>query len=434
MEECEKDVVYSLFYKPQTDQDLSLEERVDELNNQLLIPNYKTNYHYSSTDFEIYLGGFSARGGLMISGFNRKETWPYFIKFTKDNIPIPLQNEEYVEFIKCGLQHLVIATNFSKCYLFGDFKYIIDNFDLNLCQPLLFKVSYTPNHLNYKITHLDCGEQFIIVKDELNNFWYAGKSNFGNSRKVYYYDFTLLNGGILLSDLNSNKHYIITKVIAGGRHVAVCVNDQFIYTIGNNYSNQLGIRDYRKTLSKKSNLCDFSFMKADWNLNGEYYVQELACSGSSTIILTKCGKIFKTNEDQELLTLITDIVDQPISIGTEWEGAVILLQSQKLHLLLDDEIKVKDSTGILLENTNLQELKLSTGTGSMKEMFACYSDKEVKFKKKEETITLKTKLPIMHVQLSSEIYLVFCKKNRNEVQRKLFNTKGLVDIDFILNK
>ncbi|KAL9653164.1 hypothetical protein ABK040_006380 [Willaertia magna] len=405
-----------------------LEELFDELNNQLLIPpNNKTNNHYSSTDFEIYLGGLSSRGGLMISdGLDRKETWPYFIKFTKDNIPVPLQNKEYVEFIKCGLQHLVIVTNFSKCYLFGDFKYNLVNYKIITCQPILFKINSLPELLKYKITHLECGEQFTIVKDELNNFWYAGKSNFGSVKEVYY-DFTLLNGGQLLNDLN--KNYKITKVVAGGRHVAVCVNDQIIYTIGNNYSNQLGIKNKNTLLTVKNlNLSDFCFMKAVWNLNGEYCVKELACSGSSTIILTKCGKIFKTFKNRELLTLMTNIVDQPITIGTEWEGATILLQNKKL--LYNDEIK--DSTNILLENVNLQELKLSTGTCSTKEMFVCYSNNEVKFKKKDEIINLKTKLPILYVQLSSEIYLVFCKKNRNEFQRKLFNAKGLVDIDFIL--
>ncbi|KAL9656524.1 hypothetical protein ABK040_005286 [Willaertia magna] len=424
-------------------QETIFKTQIDELNNHLIIPTNKTNnYLYSSTDFEIYLSGISKKGGLMVDNekYCKERTFPYFIKFTKENIPIPLLNEEYVEFIRCGLQHLIIATNLSKCYLFGDFQF--EDYNPNhliLGQQLLFKLNngdLINNQLNYKITHLDCGEQYVIVKDELNNFWFAGRTNFGNGHDIFY-EFNKLNGGQLLNDLNKNS--LITRVVAGGRHLAVCMNDQFIYTIGNNYYNQLGIK--KKSEIKiypnveVNNLNEMSFVKAEWNLNGEYKVKELTCSGNATIILTKCGRIFKTLQSQELLSQINLINIPIITIGTEWNGALVLLQNNKFYKLSDYKSEYSENC-FLIENANLMDIKLSTGTGSADEMFACYTDNQVKFTEgsyevliSPKTYELRTNLPIVHVQLSEEIYLVYCcKKKVNEFQSKLFKTKGLTDI------
>ncbi|KAL9647530.1 hypothetical protein ABK040_006888 [Willaertia magna] len=284
----------------------------DKINN-LYIPVQHQVISQTAADFEIYLSGQSIKGGLMLGksiiidgkeiDTSKTEILPYFIKFTKENIPITLQYDEYVQFISCGLQHSVLATNYSKCYLFGDFKYNMDftesgfHFALNLP----FKINEnTLYNLPCKITHLDCGEQFVIIKDELNRFWFAGKSGFGNGEN-YFFEFLQLNNGSELQ-LDLTKSNNITKVVAGGRHAAICIDDKFIYAIGNNYHNQLGFgNSATETFSSSVNvggIDGFSFVKFEWNLKEEYRVKDLTCSGNSTIILTKCGKVFKTMRSQ----------------------------------------------------------------------------------------------------------------------------------------
>ncbi|KAL9656055.1 hypothetical protein ABK040_007673 [Willaertia magna] len=406
---------------PQISQDIPTTELIKEVdpfnnNNKFLIPTKKTNNTHSSNDFEIYLSGTSKRGGLMVGKSNNQHDYtkeavplPYFIKFTRETIPIPLQNDEYVEFISCGLQHLVIATNFSKCYLFGDYVYYsggITTTNFIFCHPLQFKVN--DNTLHCKITHFDSGEQYVILKDELNRFWYSGKFAFGCGEDEGYYEFLQLQLGELLDELKINKQ--ITKMVAGGRHAAVCVDDKFIYCIGNNFCNQLGIpqivANNEDDVQKKTE--DFHFVKAQWNLNERYQVKELACSGFYTIILTKCGLLFTTKENGQI-QLITDTVEKPLTIGTDCE---------------------------LFNNLNLNELKLSSGTGFMNDIHALYNENIVKFNAtdvfKKVTIELKPKLPVVHVKISGEINLVYCCKNKTSTMpKKLFKTNGLYDIGIV---
>ncbi|KAL9654806.1 hypothetical protein ABK040_008599 [Willaertia magna] len=443
--------------------DTDLSPIVDQFNNKLLIPTKKINYTHSLNDFEIYLAGNSTKGGLMIgkpniiSNDDKKEEeknslqnsfdvenndkiWPNLIKFTRETIPIPLQQDEYVEFVSCGIQHLVLATNFSKCYLFGDYIYG-NNSSLSLNfifgHPLPFDFNNNLNNndknnssqLNCKITHLDGGEQFVIVKDELNRFWYSGKFNFGNGMDKAYYEFLQLGMGHLL---NNDK---ITRVIAGGRHAAVCVDDRFIYSIGSNSSGQLGnVKVFMGVSDWEKKFDDYYFVKTEWNLNGEYFVKELACSGYYTLIMTKCGKLFKTTESGPIEQILTDIIEKPLTIGTDWTSGFILLQNGKCYKTNDG---IQKENVKMLENFNLNsELKLSCGTGYMSSCYALYSNDSAKFAVnvcETEIVSLKPNLPIVHIKTSGEINLVYCcKKKVNVMQQKLHETKGLFDINFII--
>ncbi|KAL9645406.1 hypothetical protein ABK040_002605 [Willaertia magna] len=414
----------------------------DEFQKNLLIPKEIKNTTISSNTFEIYLSGKSTKCGLMIGkgdienkieDFYNESSWPYFIKFTRETVPIPLQNNEYVKFISCGLQHLVIATNLSKCYLFGDYLYgnniysgnKIKEQDYHYCFLLQF------NKINtLRITHLDCGEQYVIVKDELNRFWYSGKNGFGEDySETCFYSFIQLNSGEL--QLNET----ITKVVAGGRHAAICVDDKFIYTIGNNYFNQLGTnRSPVKNKTKNEyEMCNYAFVKADWNEDGNYIVQELACSGNATVVLTKCGKIFKSSQSSQQFTLINNCQDKIIAIGTSWSEIVLATtESNKITLLGDyNEEFLETNDSIKSKLFGGREMKLFSGTGDS-ESFGSFVGNQVKIFKGSESVKIETQVPIKEIKFSGEIALIFCLKEKTDVmQEKLFKTIGLFDIDFI---
>ncbi|KAL9648209.1 hypothetical protein ABK040_009213 [Willaertia magna] len=73
------------------------------------------------------------------------------------------------------------------------------------------------DRLPYKITHVDSGEVFSIIRDEHNRYWYCGKSNFARGNEC-----------------------CVTFVV-GGKHAIVCVDETLLYSIGTNFESQLGI-------------------------------------------------------------------------------------------------------------------------------------------------------------------------------------------------
>ncbi|KAL9652957.1 hypothetical protein ABK040_015472 [Willaertia magna] len=411
---------------------------------KLYIPDQKTNQKRTNDDFEIYLSEESEKGGLMlgkainISG--RRTTtystkiWPYFVKFTRENIPIPLQQDEYVEFISCGYQHLILATNHSKCYLFGDFNCSSDrekgfHFGTNLP----FKFKETVSELSCKITHLDCGERFVIIKDEFNRFWFAGKTGFN-----YSYEFLQLDGGELDEDLN--KFTKITKVVSGGNHVAICVDDKIIYTIGNNYNSQLGFgRNSNRIVKYSEDVFDikgFSFVKCEWNLNNEYQVKELVCSGNSTAILTKCGKLFKTMQTKDKAMCSFQLINpisatmEVLTLGSQWSNVICLANDGNIYKIGDNDTDLQRDDfkkDLFFIKQNLNKLKLSQGTTTT--YLGCHTENEVRISRQNGVVSLKTNLPVSHVKISGQIMLIFClKKQLNYLQSNLFKVDGLFDI------
>ncbi|KAL9651820.1 hypothetical protein ABK040_014465 [Willaertia magna] len=73
------------------------------------------------------------------------------------------------------------------------------------------------------------------------------------------------------------------------RHLIICVNETTIYTIGQNYSSQLGIGKKFKNLFTTN-----KFKLVKWNEKRKLLVKQIAECSSSTVILTKCNKIFIT--------------------------------------------------------------------------------------------------------------------------------------------
>ncbi|KAL9648416.1 hypothetical protein ABK040_014037 [Willaertia magna] len=411
--------------------------QIDKHQNKLLIPKQTHNFNFSSNnDFEIYLSGVSTKCGLMIGkgsitqneeeedkpilkDYFKESPWPYFLKFTRENIPITLQKEEYIKLVSCGLQHLIIVTNFSKCYLFGDISYEIND-HRHFAQLLPFQMNDNTlqNQLNCKITNLDCGEQYVILKDELNRFWYYGRNSFGCGPNPVQFHFTQLNRGELKETDN------IKKLVAGGRHAAVNVNDKFIYCIGNNYYYQLG------THRNGSNV----FVKADWNLDEKYTIKMLECSGNSTIVLTTCGKLFKTYQSK-YLTLVNSN-ERILTIGTDWSNMFFLTAKGSIWRVGDrvDDLKEVDSIKINLftKNNNYKDIKLFTGTSSS--CFGMFNEKEAFISRNgSKTERLITNLPIINIKISGEIVLVFCSKEEklSNIQSKLFNINGLFDIKLV---
>ncbi|KAL9641516.1 hypothetical protein ABK040_013437 [Willaertia magna] len=447
---------------------ITLTPIIDNQNNKLLIPNSTTttNTNTSSTNnnnqFEIYIGGSTLSGALMINSSSiinndqndkypvpNDNTWPYVIKFTRENIPVPLQHDEYIKFISCGYNQLVVSTNFSKCYLFGFYSEPTEQF----CRLLPFKLSKNDdnslqNQLMCKITHLQCGEQFVILKDELDRLWYAGISRFGYESGYgslgESLNFTLLDSDDELKELliQNNK---ITKVVAGGRHAVICVNDCLIFTIGNNYYNQLGYGRNIKKLVNEVDITSYSdfFVKVNWNLDKNYKVKELICAGNETGVLTSCGKFFKTalpfSDDICSLKLI-EIPNRIVTIGANWSNFFVMTEKEgyydkvysssgfekdEYQNLIFDHLKDK-------KNNTLNGTKLVSGTNS-NDFCGLFNEREVRLMDKtvwKEMIVLKTELPIVSVTSAYNVTVVFCKKELVcDMQRKLFTTKGLFDID-----
>ncbi|KAL9641493.1 hypothetical protein ABK040_013417 [Willaertia magna] len=441
---------------------ITLTPIIDKQNNKLLIPNpTTTNTNSSSTNnnnqFEIYIGGSTLSGALMINSssiinndqnnkypVSNEETWPYLIKFTRENISIPLQHDEYIKFISCGYNQLVVSTNFSKCYLFGFYHESIEQF----CRLLPFKLSKNDdnslqNRLNCKITHLQCGEQFVILKDELDRLWYTGITRFGYSSLDESLNFTLLDLGDELKELliQNNK---ITKVVAGGRHAVICVNDYLIFTIGNNYYNQLGYgRNIKKIVDEVdiSSYSDF-FVKVNWNLDKNYKVKELICSGNETGVLTSCGKFFRTAEpfgDDNCSLKLIEIPKRIVTVGANWSNFFVMTEKKGYYY---KTYKVYSSTfekeeyqnpifDHLKDKKNNTSMKLVSGTNS-NDFCGLFNEREVRLMDKsiwKEIIVLKTELPIISVTSAYNVTVVFCKKELVcDMQRKLFKTKGLFDI------
>ncbi|KAL9645988.1 hypothetical protein ABK040_000428 [Willaertia magna] len=157
-------------------------------------------------------------------------------------------------------------------------------------------------NLDCKITHLVTAPYYIVLKDEFNRFWYCGKTDFGiqtynQNNKTIYYNFIQLNIGETLQQELNNKNNKITKVVTGDNHLMICINDKTIYGMGRNENCQLGIKTslFDELDYNKDNINEFYFVKADWNENGEYTIKQLECSCDETIILTNCGKIFKSD-------------------------------------------------------------------------------------------------------------------------------------------
>ncbi|KAL9653683.1 hypothetical protein ABK040_009158 [Willaertia magna] len=416
---------------------------MEEKDGFLIPPKINENFNHLN-NFEIYLGGLSTKGGLMVGEklnylFLNKSTFPKFLKFTKNNIP--LQKNENIKLVTCGLQHVVLITNNSKCYLYGDLKYGsykkdsntkygVKPEDLHFGTLLPFKMEDNKvyNQLECKITHVDSGEVFVIIKDELNRFWFCGKSDFGNGTTSYEF-FKLGNGELVI-----DKDNVVTHLVAGGRHAVVCVNDRIIYTIGNNYNFQLG---------KDSKLVHNSFdrfLKVNWNLEGKFLVKQIAACGGSTIILTKCGKIFKTvrsTENNCALDYIPCVVPCN-SIGSTWTKGYATSKSGNIYVIEDfgvNEAKFKFNT----KGLNGEEIKLFSGNHSTF-MLGLHTDNEVRITKfeddesKEIVAVFRTDLPIVNAKMSEEIILIFCARKDTHLQQlKLFQIRGFKDINLMFN-
>ncbi|KAL9641492.1 hypothetical protein ABK040_013417 [Willaertia magna] len=256
-------------------------------------------------------------------------------------------------------------------------------------------------------------------------------------------NFTLLDLGDELKELliQNNK---ITKVVAGGRHAVICVNDYLIFTIGNNYYNQLGYgRNIKKIVDEVdiSSYSDF-FVKVNWNLDKNYKVKELICSGNETGVLTSCGKFFRTAEpfgDDNCSLKLIEIPKRIVTVGANWSNFFVMTEKKGYYY---KTYKVYSSTfekeeyqnpifDHLKDKKNNTSMKLVSGTNS-NDFCGLFNEREVRLMDKsiwKEIIVLKTELPIISVTSAYNVTVVFCKKELVcDMQRKLFKTKGLFDI------
>ncbi|KAL9648217.1 hypothetical protein ABK040_009221 [Willaertia magna] len=409
---------------------------MSDINDQLIIP--PSIREDNTNNFELYLSGYSTKGALMIGKelnhlYSRKSTWPKFLKFTQENIPIPLENDETIQLVSCGIQNVILVTNHSKCYLFGDFKFgsyfssycMIKEEDFHYGTLLPFRMNNSTvcDKLNCKITHLDSGETFSIIRDDYNRYWYCGKRNFTINQNVIF-EFRQLNNGELKL-INNEK---VTHFVVGGKHAVVCVDETTIFTIGNNFSSQLG---------KGQILLDNSFdkfIKVNWNEDKQLLVKQVVANGSSTIILTKCGKIFSTitslnNNICSFQEVISPFVEDFNYLGCSWGCGYITSKSGGIYPI--DEGRILNFTRI-----GGEEIKLFTGTNNSSKAFGFYTDNEAQlfdndYSFKVNSSIVKTNLPIVYTKMSQELKLIFCARNNCkdlQFKLKLFKSHRYEDI------
>ncbi|KAL9658185.1 hypothetical protein ABK040_013097 [Willaertia magna] len=435
-----------------------IKEVEDEFHNKLLILNQKTNdtFHNEKNNFEIYLSGINYNGILMLGKENSKlysttTIFPKFLKFTKENIPIPLQKDETIEHFENGNYFLIITTSFSKCYLFGNFLYA-NKFESSHGKLLTFQLEDKTivNQLPCKITHVKSGISFIILKDEYNRFWYCGFLNFNPYGHHVSFTFELLDRGELLVDLKKKGGNRITHFEMFEKSAIVCVNDRYLYGIGCNENGQLGLGSNENSTALKK------FVKIKWNLNGNLKVKEIKFNCNSTFILTTCGKIFKTifkkgngknctlqcinenNYDEEWNQIISMGSSDCYCYFLSKNGAIRFLCYKDNYLSnfkwTYDHINFNGNLEIRKYFNDFRSVKLFQVNALKPFRIGLYNDKKaIIINYETKTITeLTSNFLIVNAKIVGEIISLFCLRESNDDgwRIKLLKNNVFCDVDF----
>ncbi|KAL9646139.1 hypothetical protein ABK040_008016 [Willaertia magna] len=430
----------------------------------VIIPQIQ-NYGNSSIndDFEIYLGGYNDTGALLLSKdyYESKFNQSYLFKFTKQNIPIPLQDNETIQFVDIGLQFTILLTNLNKCYLFGDFYFGDKNPHFNFFQ---LKIKINENQIvdtfPNKITFLQCGEQFVIVKDESNTFYYCGIPRFGigdTRNQSVLYHFIQLNKGHLQTLQNGKDK--ITHIATGGRYFVCIVNNRTLYGIGANSEDQLGIpsesdyfRENEVDLSLQTTsmeqteetLKKFYFLKSLWNEDNYYKVDKLTCSGNNTLILTTNNTLLSTSIEQnkkqhsfQIIPVATTL-GKIINMAGLWYSTFFLFEDGSIHSLSSYFPSSSRSNNLFFKKliipiNNFTVRNISKGIDDV--AFVYNNDTAGYFTSKnglQWSLNVCDK-EINNCKVASKHFCIFFKtnekqKSKKKMQEKLFKTNGFYDI------
>ncbi|KAL9645744.1 hypothetical protein ABK040_003476 [Willaertia magna] len=388
--------------------------------NTLLISTNKINAN-GPNDFEIYLSGSSQRGALLTRKDYSKDIWPKYFKYTRENIPVPLNSDETIEFISCGVDHVVIVTNYSKCYLFGDYKSTSSTKkrvpeDKHYCFPLNFKMNdFTKySRLPGKITHLVSGMYFTILTDNLNRVWYSGNTGTDHLRSdKCIYEFVQLK-------INNEKEFLepnrITHCVSGDQYAVFCVNEQLLFTTEKECN---GV--WKGPISEIS--------KVDWNDDKQYFVKEVACSMSFTVVLTKCGKLFMSKHWFKELSFVK-------LTGSNFQINHIVSSYYNIFLIRDDNVIFElTQSKTLRKYYTLKEVIhdhvyfCSSNNGYWLNYFCgnkCYTITHPS----QQEIILTTGMSINSTKVSGSMCVIFCKKKQN-FGKCLLENKNFIDINVL---
>ena len=230
------------------------------------------------SQYELFFCGRSSKGELFTGDLVKHEI-PEFIRFSNDgagsrSLPI---NEPF-RWISIGLEFTVVVTCSNRVYLFGDYLYDIHSKFLDVNGRLLPVINDGEQSDRFTVEpiEVECGEQFVCVRDCMDRIWYSGVNDFGQRKSIdteVSYQFHNLDWKKVMK----NDHLKITHFKVGGRHVIVCWDNHLVASIGANYSKQLGINSLE---------CSSDFVKVPWNESGDYRVRFLECSSMTSCIIT----------------------------------------------------------------------------------------------------------------------------------------------------
>jgi len=239
-------------------------------------------------DYLIYIRSNSPLKGNLLDGQSGKldEEFKCYSKFGNNRLPIP--RDESLRWIAIGLEFTAILTSKNRVYLFGD--YFLDGHskfnDLRgYLIPVVSKSTegvVVDDHFKTQVLGMQCGEQFICVRDRTDEIWYSGAEQFGSTdaynydEKLYQFHNLGLQEFLRGQGLRDTK---ITHFKTGGRHIILCLNGKIIVGCGANYSGQVGLPSIQQRSLFEFNICR-------WNASKEYTVLDLACNGSHSTILT----------------------------------------------------------------------------------------------------------------------------------------------------
>ncbi|KAL9656175.1 hypothetical protein ABK040_007792 [Willaertia magna] len=184
----------------------------------------------------------------------------------------PLGNDR-IKFMNYGTSHVVVITTDDDIYVYGSSEYYIytaNALGLGSNKRVEKLVKVNGLLINGKIKFLECGMNYTLIVDDLNNFYITG--HFG---RLNYDTFTKL-------DITFKEK--IKSIRCGNDHLFILTNNYLIYGFGKNEYGQLG-------LSKNIEYCN-QFTKIDG-----FQVKDILCDNNFTMLLDNFGNVFVTGEN-----------------------------------------------------------------------------------------------------------------------------------------
>lgn len=186
---------------------------------------------------------------------------------TKQNTPQRIQNIPPVFTVQCGKTHTLCITNTSELYSFGS------NENGELCRKTEETNDYSPQSTGITAKAIGAGGNFTIIENTNGLFYGCGRNNYGQLG-IKNFEKSIRQPK-KINDLPKD----IQSFVCGGYHCLFLDNKGKVYSVGFNYSGQLGIKNNEKQM-KVRQISDLPVIKS------------ISCGGSHSICLDEDGNIW----------------------------------------------------------------------------------------------------------------------------------------------